>query len=720
MDKNEMLKSLKSMKSKLMATISMLLVSALVLTNVTYAWFVLSTAPEVSGVATTSGSNGALEIALQSTDSSSGTPQKNTNITNGVGDSSALATQSVTDANKTWGNIVDLTEGYGLEGITLYPARLNIDKATNYVNIASYLAVPQYGTDGRVSALKDVDKTHYVETAGVGAFEGGTNYGVNVLGFVNEMGDLEAETVTSYFTRETVRLESVNKVKMLRNSLRDELEETVESNSAGLVSLMFKTLNPLGSEWTELEIQTVKNLVAKLDAIVTKSAESLRWALLAYAVSDVEHYTPNVQAELLALGDIYRDFLTMELSTTDENKPSIMGIAEANGYTELAKAVDTLEKVQVKMKSAKDYLEADNIPFAGLELVSAEHTYLMCGTKDSPERVDDGIEKNFSESRFEDVLAFFGAEEMADSGLFPAMASIMGDYSAEIVAYVDENNNFYNEYPQNAEFATKLIYHMQTTSKHGNDPMAENYASVSVQMYDENTNVGVLKDVHTAADAREAEGEIPMSTIRSDVTAYGYSVDLAFRASESGDLVLQQKASSRVVYPYEDPQLANKNLQGGGSTMSFEIYGDMTSEQVERLVKQIYIVLMNTDTGEIYAVATADQVEVVLEQVTAALTLYEIDESAMDDAGDGILRLDEDPIKNNLITRLVKDQPTYITAVVYLNGDTVSSSDVATRGLSLVGSINMQFALDGITLRPMDYDEFYQATTATTHPPEGN
>lgn len=37
MDKNEMLKSLKSMKSKLMATISMLLVSALVLTNVTYA-----------------------------------------------------------------------------------------------------------------------------------------------------------------------------------------------------------------------------------------------------------------------------------------------------------------------------------------------------------------------------------------------------------------------------------------------------------------------------------------------------------------------------------------------------------------------------------------------------------------------------------------------------------------------------------------------------------
>ena len=51
-------------KTKLMAAIAMLLVSSIMMVSSTYAWFTLSTAPEVTGIQTSVGANGNLEMAL--------------------------------------------------------------------------------------------------------------------------------------------------------------------------------------------------------------------------------------------------------------------------------------------------------------------------------------------------------------------------------------------------------------------------------------------------------------------------------------------------------------------------------------------------------------------------------------------------------------------------------------------------------------------------------
>ena len=51
-------------KSKLLAAIAMLMVATIMMVSSTYAWFTLSTAPEVKGISTTIGSNGNLEMAL--------------------------------------------------------------------------------------------------------------------------------------------------------------------------------------------------------------------------------------------------------------------------------------------------------------------------------------------------------------------------------------------------------------------------------------------------------------------------------------------------------------------------------------------------------------------------------------------------------------------------------------------------------------------------------
>ena len=116
MNKNQP-KRRRDIKTKLLAAIGMLLVSSIMMVSTTYAWFTLSTAPEVKGINTAVGANGNLEMALLPENG-----QVNS-ITTTVGDS----TKAIKEKNVTWGNLVDLSDStvYGLDQITLFPSALN-------------------------------------------------------------------------------------------------------------------------------------------------------------------------------------------------------------------------------------------------------------------------------------------------------------------------------------------------------------------------------------------------------------------------------------------------------------------------------------------------------------------------------------------------------------------------------------------------------------------
>lgn len=168
-------KSYSSTRKKLTAAIAMLLIAALMVVTATYAWFTLSTSPEVTGITTTVGANGNLEIALGSTENW-GDPSL---ITSAVGDSN-LATIL---KNVTWGNIVDLSAAdYHLNDIILNPARLNI--AAGKIG-ASPLLTPTYGNDGRVAELLANTVSGIFSE---GSFKDGGN-GVRVLGTASGMTD---------------------------------------------------------------------------------------------------------------------------------------------------------------------------------------------------------------------------------------------------------------------------------------------------------------------------------------------------------------------------------------------------------------------------------------------------------------------------------------------------------------------------------------------------
>lgn len=101
----------KSIQKKLVAAVAMVLVASIMVVSSSYAWFTLSTAPEVTGIQTAVGSNGNLEIALRT-----GLP---TAIETGVG-------KDFPDANNYWGNLLDLSDdSYHFDELALRPSRLN-------------------------------------------------------------------------------------------------------------------------------------------------------------------------------------------------------------------------------------------------------------------------------------------------------------------------------------------------------------------------------------------------------------------------------------------------------------------------------------------------------------------------------------------------------------------------------------------------------------------
>ena len=189
-------KSYGGVKKKLVGAVCMLLVASIMMVSSTYAWFTLSTAPEITGISTSVGANGNLEMALLN-GLKGGTGETDTyadlnRIKSAVGDSKDTAGKNITDANITWGNLVDLSTGYGLSDIKLMPARLS--KATDStagetkVNHTNLLQIASYGADGRV---KDVDGLAVSAVkSGENGFQytaGAQTYGVRAIGVASDV-----------------------------------------------------------------------------------------------------------------------------------------------------------------------------------------------------------------------------------------------------------------------------------------------------------------------------------------------------------------------------------------------------------------------------------------------------------------------------------------------------------------------------------------------------
>jgi len=131
---------MKHLKTKLMASVAMLMVATVMISSASFAWFTISTAPETSGVTTGLATNQALEIALATTSGFTSEP--------------AASGQNDTGKNITWGNLVDVSAYFNNSDNKAMLRPCIVGTGDN----KGKLMAPLFGADGRtngVTALSD-------------------------------------------------------------------------------------------------------------------------------------------------------------------------------------------------------------------------------------------------------------------------------------------------------------------------------------------------------------------------------------------------------------------------------------------------------------------------------------------------------------------------------------------------------------------------------------
>ena len=660
----------RDIKSKLMASIAMLLVSSIMMVSTTYAWFTLSTAPEVTGISTSVGANGNLEMALLPVDAEIQQIGKEYGITTGTSDS--MSKQAANLANVTWGNLVDLREFYGLERIVLQPAALNgtetADGSTVYSHIQSNpLAFPKYGSDGRISEL------NASTTTGVYAADedGRMNFWENTM-FEREGQTLLVEspsgvraigTVSGMTSRESDRRAAITEANSKASNTITTATNLLNTYGSDLAGIAVKyATDKETAKFTTADVQKLIAIVNGLDSALDNIEAAYRYYIYAYEVATNADYA-NVKDSILGTNGV-------TAQSFDALKPNYTNTPIASMFT----YIDALQVSQSKVDTAIGNDGTDDNPKTGLNLV-LDDTDITWGDiagpmayiadKDKMLLNGDAISGNLN------PLALIGAGGItltmpSGSGIIADIADHCGEFSKQVTVPVTYGNA-----------SGDLPVLME--ARPGNNTLyltkAKNMANVQIQG-------------DGAADAEV----LPISEY------YGYIIDLAFRTNaDTSYLKLQTEAADRI---YDGSN--NESTMGGGSTWTFTSQAaDFTAEEMISLMKHLRVIFFNPDkNNEIIAYGVVNQAPEAKATVVGSINLA----SSPVVHEDGTYH----PIADNKLIDLTKNTIQRISVLVYLDGTSLRNADVAVGAAqSMMGALNLQFA-SSADLTPMDYTDLQE------------
>lgn len=323
-------------RNKLFAAMVMLLVSAIMVVSTAYAWFTLSTAPEVKGITTTVSANGNLEIALCPAAGVAGIDS----IASEIGDS----TKTMTLRNRTWGNLLDLSDSsYHLADIQLLPAQLNTAGLT-----INPLKVPVYGTDGRVEMLSDstgIGGRKVVEDSVVNFAVDG-DYGVRAVGSLDGTAT-ELETLYAYVVDFAFQTNAADTMLELQTEAAQRIyaEGSNEATKGSGSTMTF--------EGTTMDETVVQNLLGAIRVVFfdTENGTLYGIAMLDGITSQViTEATDTTPAEKSYTGELY----------LYEYTPELTGKITMGAKKDSA-ALCELQPNQAKAISALVYLDGDYV-----------------------------------------------------------------------------------------------------------------------------------------------------------------------------------------------------------------------------------------------------------------------------------------------------------------------------------------------------------------------
>lgn len=684
---NENKKLMSGIKSKLLAAVCMLLVAVIMVVSSTYAWFTLSTAPEVTGITTAVGANGALEmLLLKDKDESGDWIYRDSPVLDGE------------NANNYWGNLVDVTNGYGLNLVNLYPSKLNtisnsiVEKGTTFSN-TSVLMTPVYDHTGRVTEV--TDNTLNATFNGQG-FYPNNEYGIRAIG-----------TASGMTARELAYRNYKSNAPLIADIAKGAAIASLENNGSSLADIAIKY--GLNGETTTFTLDEIMPLYRLTEALLSKNGAlaKLEEAYLNYIIAifasavagenDLAYQTvENMVQEAINDEDLKTDAMPA-LEAVVSQLSSIEGISVSIGPLNniVAKLSDTIDDVQEAYKVLGNIINSEEAPFTWDQISDAVSVLINTSTIEVNDKTVSDIKDDiggFASS----VLGVGGikVKMSTGAGVYADIADHLGNYEAGITLNKFEFNG---------------------------TPVPELPATMIVSTTNESTYLGSMASVFN----EDEFGEPPSNTETKQPLSefYGYIVDLAFRTNASNsNLLLQTEATDRI---YENN--SNPDTQGSGSSMTF-VSGspaEFKTSDVAKLMEHIRIIFFEeVKVGEaiqntVLATAKLDLFgkdssgdEVINYTisadggVTANMYLYEIDETT----GEEVLLKDT----NAIIKTLTQNQAHNIHVLVYLDGETIKNADVAaTAKSSMTGKMNLQFA-SSAALVPMEYADLHQTGGSTS------
>ena len=663
-------------RTKLTAATVMLLIAAILMVSTTYAWFTLSTAPEVTGITTNVGANGNLEMLLLNKDSFKST-EDDLGVVSEVGDSNAV--KALTEANLKWGNLVDLSDAsYGLDNIVLMPSRLNL--ATASTLDSTVLLAPSYGTDGRVI---DVNTATYS-----GAREGNSwvyksfaDYaGVRALGTSSGV----TQRLSAYRTAKSAVTTNISAAK-------SAAQQSLTSNGQNLANIVMRHAMANADEaYTLDEIRSLQNMINALQTANDKAGAAIVQAVLANSLSAAQG-TELTDAQVTALADACAAATPSTVGAIENVVPPTGFDAakaqwEANNQT-IGQAKNDVDALVAQNKASYAYAEIEGVVD---QLINKNHT-TVAGVK-NPGRDDlQTIIDNVTAAQMTVVM------EMEDgAGIYADIAKLVGDFTA-------------------SGFKVKVTKDSLTIT-----------ADVVIKTTGHDSP---LISAITVGEAPAATvGGAGTTTILTDT--YGYALDFGFRTNAAAsNLLLQTDAAQRV---YSDPEA--ENTQGGGSYMQFTTTNAKTFSVTEvralmSALRVAFVAPQGIDDAPQYDILGIAKLDITsVTDQTAGTTTYTggkiIDKDGKELEGatdtttgaagikaklalydytlndDGTLTIGA--AKDNAVLKaLTQNHAEKVTAIVYLDGDIVDNTMVANAAESMSGKLNLQFA-SSATLKPME------------------
>ena len=687
-------------RNKMVAAVSMLLVASIMMVSSTYAWFTLSTAPEVTGITTNVGANGNLEMMLLNKDSFNSTAE-NLGVESGVNDS--MAAQKVTLANLKWGNLVDLADqSYGLQSIVMNPARLNIqgDVTNGYKLNSALLKAPSYTSDGRVLDVNKDTQTSGYSTDGTWKWDENANnaYGVRVIGTTSGV----TERLTAYRAAISARAAAIESAK---NSARNSLL----NNGQALANIVVKAALEENPTFEKADLETLKGLVEQLKTANDAAGEAIVQTVLAYNLSDKNTDGNFTDADVAKLKEAFNNVTagTLPTSFTYAAAASGQGTIQKPDGTDTAvtkwsgnntNITSAAQKLQTLMGENKDSYAYTEIREVVNMLIDKQYATV-------------GGVKNPSKDRAQDIINNMTANNMvlvvemeSGSGIYADIAELVGDYTAAGLKVHVKYNAL--EMDVTTNMSTKVV----TDANKDTMPMIPKLNVGSAPAATPDTSVTPLLTDH-----------------------YGYALDFGFRTNAAASELLLQTDEIQRVYSGDGAAKAD-TTQGGGSYMEFRTSNttNFSVDELRALMSALRVVFVEPDQTE-NAGVTYNVLGVAAADITGntddgtGITTYTggtlmANGTALAEGADtatanglkaglylhnytvgndGIITLGEKKADKSVLTALDQNLAKKVTAIVYLDGDIVDNTMVANAASSMTGSLNLQFS-SSAALKPME------------------